>query len=73
MSILYGTSCETILALKRSLQSTNEPSRDDDDDDDIEDEEISEDQGLDYEENEINHKNVQNMEIKGNYLDCNAF
>ena len=34
MSILYGTSCETILALKRSLQTTNELNTNDDEDQD---------------------------------------
>ena len=44
LSVLYNTSCETILALKRSLQAAdadnrNENGDDDDDEDDDEDEE----------------------------------
>ena len=42
LSVLYGTSCETILALKRSLQPNDESSEVDqlDDEQDEEDEDI---------------------------------
>ncbi len=66
LSILYGTSCETILALKRSLQSKNESNHDNDEVNDLVDQDLedSEDQVIDepeYEENEINQ-----LVIKGN-------
>nr|AGR88662.1 doublesex/male abnormal-3-related transcription factor 99B [Brachionus koreanus] len=51
LSLLYGTSCETILALKRTLQSDNKP-------DDSEDNEIIEDEAVfdDYEKPCVKNK-----------------
>lgn len=42
LSVLYGTSCETILALKRSLQPNDETSQADDEHLDDQDEEDDE-------------------------------
>lgn len=52
LSLLYGTSCETILALKRSLQSTdsNQNVNEDNDENDDNDEEDEDD-----DETENNH------------------
>ena len=52
LSALYGTSCEAILALKRSLQAADAENHDDDDDDDDDDEEDD--------ENENDESNVNN-------------
>ncbi len=54
LSLLYGTSCETILALKRSLQSQASDNADnDDDDEDAEDGDNDED--LDNDESASEH------------------
>jgi hypothetical protein len=57
LSILYGTSCETILALKRSLQSNNDKNQNDIDDEDLDGED-----GNDMDENDDNHLDDEDEE-----------
>ena len=55
LSILYGTSCETILALKRSLQSNNDKNQNEDLDDEDLDGDGEDDDGNDMDENDNHH------------------
>ena len=58
LSVLYGTSCETILALKRSLQSNDEPNSSEKDNDD-EDNEVNEDDDDDEDDEEVGQEQVK--------------
>lgn len=55
LSLLYGTSCETILALKRSLQSSEGGNQDEENENDDLDEDLDEDNG--HNMDSIGHQN----------------
>ncbi len=70
LSVLYGTSCEAILALKRSIRPDSKSQSDHNDMEDEEDlvDENDYDEGLHYNSSGIDAENSQVK--KGIWLDC---